>query len=349
MGMIHAVFILILSCTVFAQSALDLEADLQKHPDHLSARMQLGNIYLQQKNYDKVITLLNSYTDQLTDQGFLALSSAYSNRKDYVDEVRTLTLLVQKEPDDYHWHMLLGQAYLKQVSIQGDLAKKKDLATEGIKQFRQSLKLQPKYKPAFNILLTTLLQQKANNEARELIEEGINVYGHRPELYSELCRLDAGDGFLDSALKNCREAIQLAPNYPDSYVFLVQALYDQKEELSAENSIVTAGRKFPQSEFVQWAAGTLFFRKKNYPVATRYFAAAVKADPKSSRGHFGLAQGLFESGQEKDSLEHFIFACKTDVTTVDTFLAAGGRLKQKGNMALGDKFVSTAYTCKSSP
>ena len=146
-----AILILFFSCTVFAQSASELEADLQKHPDHLNARTQLGNIYLQQKNYEKVIALLNSYTDQLTNQGFLALASAYSNRKEYVDEVRTLNLLVLKEPDDFHWHMLLGQAYLKEVSIQGDYIKKKDLATLAIQQFRQSLKLQPKYKPAYDI------------------------------------------------------------------------------------------------------------------------------------------------------------------------------------------------------
>ena len=90
----------------------------------------------------------------------------------------------------------------------------------------------------------------------------------------------------------------------------------------------------------------MFLKKKNFPVASRYFSAAVKSEPKSSRAHFGYAQALFESGQEKESLEHFIFACKADSTTVDIFLAAGGKLKQKGNTTLGDKFVQSAYGCK---
>lgn len=337
---------LFMSASVFAQSALDMETDLQKHPEHLSTRIQLGNIYLKQKNYENVIKLLNSYTDQLTSQGFLALASSYSNRKDYINEVRVLNLLTLKEPEDYHWRMLLGQAYLKQTSLHIDPEKQNDLATSAIQQFRKALQIQKKYKAAFDILLTTLLQQKANNEARELITDGLVTFGHRPELYRELCRLDAGDGFLDSAVTNCREGINIAPNYPDNYVFLVQALYDQKEETAAEAAIVQAAKKFPNSEFVQWAAGTLFFKKKNFPVAARYFQAATKADPKSGRAHFGLAQSMFESADEIGSLPHFIFACADDPKTVDTFLAAGGRLKQKGNTALGEKFVHSAYTCK---
>lgn len=331
----------------FAQNQpADMEKDLQLHPEKLGTRIQLANIYLKQKDYPKVIGLLNSYTDQLTPEGFLALANAYSNRKEYVDEVRVLKLLVIKQSENYRWHFLLGQAFLKQIPQQTDYIKKKDVATSAIQSFRKALQLQKDFKPAFDYLLTTLLQQKANHEARELLHEGMTKFGERPELFSELCRLDAIDGFLDSAIKACRDGIKLAPKYPDNYVFLIQAFYDQKEEKKAEATAVAAGKRFPNSEFVQWAAGTLFFKKKNFPVAGRYFQAAVKASPNSSRAHFGLAQSMFESGQEVGSLPHFIKACAADVTTVETFLAAGGKLKQKGNQALGEKFVSSAYNCK---
>lgn len=346
MTMIKAALILFFSCSVFAQTAPEMEATLQKHPDQLSTRLQLGNYYLKQKSYDRVIELLNSYTDQLTAQGFLTLASAYSSKKDYLNEARVLNLLALKQPADFHWHLLLGQAYLKQVSQNADPEKKRDIATQGIKELRQALKLQPKFKPAFDALLVALLQQKANNDARELLNEGVHIYGERPELYRELCRLDAADGFLGSAIKNCRRGIKIAPNYPDNYVFLIQALYDQKEQTRAESEASSAARKFPNSEFVQWAAGTLFFKRKNYPVARRYFAAATKADPNSSRAHFGLAQAMFESGEEQSSYEHFLFACKHDPKSIDKFLEAGGRLKQKGQQSLGDKFVSSAYGCK---
>ena len=345
MNMWRLVILLLLSLRVFAQDTTSMESDLKANPGHLSTRIQLANIYLRQNHFDKVISLLNAYTDQLPSQGFLALASSYSNKKAYADEVRVLNLLVTKEEDNFQWEILLGQAYIKQSSTIKDPEEQMKTDTAAVTHFRKAFKLNPKYKPAYDILLTTLLKQKEHNEAREVLMEGISRFGERPELFRELCRLDSTDGFLDSAIKNCRQAIQLAPNYPDNYVFLVQTLYDQKEEQKAENDVVSAARKFPKSEFVQWAAGTLFFRKKNFPVASRYFLTATQADPKSSRSHFGLAQSEFELGDEKNAYEHFMLACASDASVIDTFLAAGGRLKQKGNTELGEKFVHSAYNC----
>src|SRR6185312_243873 len=132
-----------------------------------------------------------------------------------------------------------------------------------------------KYKPAFDLLLNTLLVIKADNEARELLMDGIKKFGERAEFYRDLCRLDSTDGFLVQALANCRRAIKLAPGFPDSYVYLVQSLYDQKELEHADKDIVSAARRFPNSEFVPWAAGMLFLKKKTFAVAARYFQAAV--------------------------------------------------------------------------
>jgi tetratricopeptide (TPR) repeat protein len=338
--------ILFISCTAAAQTPSDMETDLKAHPTHLSTRIQLANIYLRQQQFEKVIALLNSYTDQLTSEGFLALAEAYSSMKNYVDEVRVLNVLVTKEEDHFQWEMLLGQAYIKESSVTKDEEARGKMDTFAITHLRKAFKLNPKYKPIYDVLLNTLLRQKVHNEARELLIESVGRFGERPETFRELCRLDSLDGFLDSALKNCRQAIQAAPNYPDNYVYLVQTLYDEKEDQKAEKDIVGAARKFPSSEFVQWAAGVLFFKKKNYPVAARYFEAAVKADPTAKRSQFGLAQSLFESGDEKGSYDHFVKACDSDPVAVEVFLAAGGRLKQKGNSALGEKFVHSAYNCK---
>ncbi len=336
---------IIFSLQAMAQSQEAMEKDLVANPNHLSTRIRLANAYLQNARAQKVIDLLNSYTDQLPAPGFLALASAYSTREDYSNETRVLNLLVSKDNENFQWHVLLGQAFIKQASVTKDSEKRKDLEVSAIQHLRRCLALNPTYKAGFNILMTTLLQMKANNEARELINEGIGKFGNRPELFRELCRLDSNDGFLDQAVTNCRTAIQLAPQYPDNYVFLVQALGDQGEDKLAETDIVSAAKKFPKSEFIQWAAGMMYLKKKNWPVAGRYFNSALAADGTAGRSHFGLAQAQFEIGDDIKALPHFIKACQEDAKTIDTFLAAGGRLKQKGKQKLGEEFVHHASVC----
>ena len=127
----------------------------------------------------------------------------------------------------------------------------------------------------------------------------------------------------------------------------MQSLHDQKEALQAERTAVNAAKRFATSEFVQWAEGTLFLRKKNYPVAGRYFTAALAADAKSSRAEFGLAQAMFENGDQQGSLDHYVKACASgEQAMIDNFLAAGGKLKQSGNYKLGEQFVAKANVCR---
>ncbi len=339
-------FILLFSANCLAQSATQLEANLKKKPEDIRSRFQLAELYAKENKSDKTIELLNPYTDQLDDKGFLLLAISYSNKKDFANEVRVLNFAVNKDDENYRWHMLLAQAYIKQANETVSEERNAELLTSGIQQLRRVLQIESKYKPAFDLLLSTFLKQKSNNEARELLMEGITKFGRRPEFFRELCRLDSQDGFLVQAVTNCEESIKISTNYPDHYVFLVQALHDQKEDVRAEREIVRAARKFPQSEFVQWAAGTLFLRKKNFPVAARYFQSAAKASPASGRAQFGLAQALFESGDEQGALEPFIKACKYDAATLDTFLAATGRLKQKTNSALTAQYVKASNTCR---
>ncbi|MGE3681837.1 MAG: tetratricopeptide repeat protein [Bdellovibrionales bacterium] len=348
-GMWFALTVLILLSSTGAwatPSGAQLEARLSKSPDDPRLRLQVANLYANEKNYTKVIELLNPFTDQLDSQGFLALALAYSEQKDHRNEVRILNMLVEKEETNFRWHMLLAQAFIKQAEATKDPQAKEELLTSGIQTFRKVLKLSPKFKPAFDTLLTTLLKNKNHMEARELLHEGLSQFGDRPEFFRELCRLNAMDGYLPQAVETCRESIRLSPSYPDHYVYLVQTLHDQKEDQAAERYIVAAAKKFPGSEFVQWAAGTLFLKRKNWSVAARYFRSAVKADESSARSQYGLAQALYESGSIEASLDHFIRACKKDPATVETFLQAGSKLKLKGDMNLGGRFVSSANTCR---
>lgn len=339
--------LLLLGFSSHGETISELEAKLKQTPDRVTVRVVLASQYFKAGQFDKVAPLLNPYTDQLDDNGFLVLANSYSQLKDYTNEVRVLNVLLGRSDEDYRWHMLMAHAYLKLAStLPKDEKAARTAQTSAIQQLRQVLTLQPKFKPAFDLLLVTFLNQRSNNEARELLTDGLARFGPRAELYRDLCRLDSLDGFLVQSIENCRLAIKLSPNYPDNYVYLVQTLYDQGEFEQAERNITAAARKFPASEFVQWAAGTLFIKKKNFPVSSRYFEAAVKTDPNSIRGHFGLAQSLLENGDAEAALPHYIKACAGDPTTYEAFLIAGAKVKQKGNTSLGQKYSQAGYACR---
>jgi predicted Zn-dependent protease len=345
--MINILFAVLFSFLGFAQNKVEVhEAELKRNPENVRARVQLARSHFDSGKFEKVIELLNPYTDQLDANGFLMLAMSYSNKKDFANEVRVLNIIAANEEENYKWQMLLAQAYLKQAGQNPNASNSGELMTEGIRHLRATMKMAPSYKPAFDLLLSTFLQQKAHNEARELLAEGISKFGARADLFKELCRLDAMDGYLVQAVEHCRESIKISPAYPDHYVYLVQALYDQKENIPAERAIVNAAKRFSKSEFVQWAAGTLFFKKKNYPVAARYFRAAVTAKPDSSRAQFGLAQSLFEQGQEAEALDFFIKACKSDPNTNEVFHTFAGRMKQTKNTTLAAKYVQNANNCR---
>ncbi len=299
-------------------------------------------------HYDKAIELLNPYSDGLESYALMLLASAYSKKELYGDEIRVLNVMADRDEKSSEARMLLGQAYEKQAMKAKDTEAAKKFNGQAIVAFRESVALRPKFKPAFDSLLAALLESgdpKDAADARDLLADGLERFGHRPELMKEECRLDSMQGFVSQAVRSCREAIHLAPAFPDSYVFLVQSLFDEKEDTSAEHEIVDAAKRFPASEFVQWSAGTVFYRKKNFPVSTRYFGQAVKADPESSRSQFGYAQSLFESGQEKEALPVFQKACTMDPKNVtEVFFTASSRLRNKGN-PLGGQYKEAANLC----
>src|SRR5688572_17139380 len=83
--------------------------------ESVATRFQQANDAMAAGEVDKVIELLNPYTDQLSQPGYLLLANAYSRKKDFVNEVRVLTLLTNKDENNYRWQLLLGQAFMKQA------------------------------------------------------------------------------------------------------------------------------------------------------------------------------------------------------------------------------------------
>jgi len=313
----------------------DLQVALEKNPENIKLRKKLAKLFYAKKNYDELIELLNPYTSDIPFTTLGLLASSYHEKSDFNNEIRVRKIVVDKKPKRPKAHLLLGKTYMQ--------SKKTDLA---ITSFRTAVKLNKKYKPAYQALVAIFNESNNKYEARLVLQDMLVRFGHSSTTLGQLCRLYSIDGFLKEAQQTCQLAIKKAPKIPDNYVYLAQSTKDLKDEKRAEHLFKRAAKKFPKSEIAVWAAADYYSDKKNYPVASRYYKYAVKADPKSWRAQFGLAKSEFKLKKYIESLQAYKSACKLDRKTYSNLALAAGQLRQESNYAWSSKFSRVAYSCQ---
>lgn len=322
-----------------------LELHLKKAPDNMQIREALARELLEAKQHEKVIDILNPYTDLISKEALLNLAGAYHEVERFEDEIRILNTLLIKDDKNPELYFILGHAQLSHSKSVGPIAKPTEEA-RAIAHFRKSIDLNPKYKPSYEILLDTFVTNDNRYEARGILVDMIKHFGHRPEFYNELCRQYSIEGFIEQALSACKKAIQLSPRYPDNYVFMARAYKDQNETQKAGNLLSNAAKRFADSHFLQVAAGDFYQSQKNYPVAARYFERAVALNAKVPEAQIGLARALTETGRFREAYDHYVEACKYDPKTLPEFQEALVRVRQSGESNLETQFGRGIYSCK---
>lgn len=309
-------------------------------------REQRAKSFLKAGKFDKVIELLNPYTEQVSATSLLDLAGAYHEKSDYQNEVRILKFVSQKDEENPQIYFILGHAVLNQMNKEKDLDNKKKLESEAIVHFRTAVDKKPKFKPAYEALLNVFVKNESNYEARGVLNDMIKRFGKRPQYLNDLCRLYSIDGYLNQAIETCTEAIKISRDYPDNYVYLAQSYFDKKMEDKSGRIITLAAQKFTKSEIVQWAAGRFYSEKKNFPVAAKYFDVAVRADSEQSRSRLGLATALFSTEKYEDALPHYLKACQLDHSAVEQFELAASKLRHADKDRLAKKYSQQIYRCK---
>lgn len=314
-----------------------LEKYLLAHPEQIHTRELLGREFLKIKNFEKAISTLAPYSNEISNNSLIELAFAYGENKDSLNEIRTLTQLSEKDPNHFRPYFLLGLSF-----------KKANKPVDAAKNLRKSIDLAPSHKPSYDALLEIFIAAKQNYESRMLVSEMIQQFGPKKELLAAQCKLFAVDGFLKEASVSCKKAVSADPKTPENHIYLAQAYYDQNNAPAAEKIFTTAARQFKSSEFVQYASGQFYFTEKNYPTAVRYLTEAVKINPEALRSQLTLANALFESKQYSDALTHFEKACKLDKSkeSVTLIKNSAARLRKENRTSDAEKFELKAATCQ---
>lgn len=293
-----------------------------------------------------VVEALKPSSDSLSRKGLLQLARAYGARKDWRNQIVSLEMLKNKSEKDYYALSLLGDAYAHRADEGDPGAKAKDLeSAAGL--YREAIDANKEFQPAYEGLLKALEKIDDRFEARSVINDMIKKFGRKASYVSSLCRLYSVESFIAKAIETCKEAIELSPKTAENYVYLGLS-YREKENLpEAERALYGAAKRFPSSEFAQWAAGDLAHERKNFTAAYQYFIKGTAADALAPRSWLGAGKAALEDGRPKEAFEAYLRACELDRRTLSDYRKAAGLMRQRKLMDWSAKFEAAETQCGS--
>lgn len=308
---------------------------IEARSNEIDAKIDQAQRLYDAKKYDAAINILKPVNDVLPRAGLLLLARSYSAKGEVLDEIRTLELCLAKNPKDYVVKTVYGQALIREKRVD-----------DGMAAFQEARQLNPRYKPAYEAMLKQLEHAGERYEARNVLNDMVKTFGPQAEFYTSLCRLYALDGYNEKCVEICGEAIKKDPRIPENHVFLGLALLD-REEIDRATSILTkAAERFPASEPVQGAMGTLYALKKDMVRSFKYFKAATVANPNSARAWVGYANAAFQLQKNDEALNGFSKACQIDRMQTKDFRLALGQLRVRHDNVWRSKFENAISQCQ---
>ncbi|MCB9026052.1 MAG: tetratricopeptide repeat protein [Bdellovibrionaceae bacterium] len=308
---------------------------LNKEPDNLLLRKQTALEFYQNKNYKKVIELLDSYSVDLKKQDLSLLANSFKNIEDYKNESRILNLIIAAHPKDVNFLLRLGQSYVLQEKF-----------SEAVEQYRAAIRVQPDNEKAYYGVLEIFKKQKNQYESQIIVKDMIKMFGMKPIYISELCRIYTEEAFLEESTKACNMAISKDPKNPENHANLAQSYIDKKDLKMAEKILKIASQRFKDSERIYTMAGDFYFEQKNISVASRYFSKAVLLNRNSLGAQLGMARTSFILGKFEQALMGFENACKIDnKDSLRYFKESVSKLRLDGNHLWERKYNSSLFRC----
>lgn len=311
-----------------------LQAKVQKSPQDGRAHFLLGKAFYMAGDLDQAIGPLKDSLKTFNSEHYKLLAKVYEDKKDYLESIRVLELLIASTPRDAEAYAQLGNAYFKTRKPQ-----------EAIKRYLKAIEIQKKYRKAYVSLLEVYDFLKNYYEARTLLTDMLNVFGQDPFVLAELCRLNTIENYLEPASESCRKAIEADSQNPNNHAYFGKALKALKNP-NADKIIFKAAEQFPKSEFAQWQAAQLFFDSKNYEKSLRAYEKTTIADPQSLRGWLGYARSAFELKNYEKGFEGFKKACELDQQTATEFSKFASVLRKQMVEEWANKYKGAADSCK---
>ena len=162
------------------------------------------------------------------------------------------------------------------------------------------------------------------NKSIALLNEALPLSPTRPQIYFELGQANVLLGNVDTAVAYFQQGVDQAPWVGDSqWLMLTVGILSQRQDIIDRQLGIIAGMKWkPNAEYYQKAIDVAA-RVKNYPLATDFYQALIKLQPRSAAHYAGLAALYAKVGENQLAREATETAVKLDpsfATEAETFL-----------------------------
>ncbi len=299
--------------------------------------------HIKENKHRKTIDLQESLEDS-SPRSLLILAQAYENTGDYENQIRVLRKLVKKDKKNGTYLLELAKGLRKLYFKTGLFAHRNEV----IDIIQKTLTLNKKYHERAQMEMLELLKFKADSEENnyailKLLQTLIREYGIKRKYIKDICKYFYINKFYNQSLSGCKKAIRYDPKEPSNYIYYALSMEKQEDK---EKQLKFAGKKFPNSSFVQVIVGQFFIEQQEYTSAFPYFQTASKIDSNSAEARLGLAQSLFNTGKEKKSYKHFMKACMLNKhKMLWAFKQAKSILNQKSKFKLANSFENGITKC----
>ena len=269
----------------------------------------------------------------------------YRSAKDYQAQISLLDRLIAKNPKEAKWvHQKILVRKILEYDPEPSASKRNELLNEMKKMTENHPQFEPSYWAMFDLIHhynewtqgTKFEAEDHNSQALDLVRLIEQKFGESKKTVKYSCHYLMTANYRDEAKIQCRKAKRINPEDPGAHLKA-----DYLLEGKSKSALLKILKKFPNSKQVFASAGELFFERKDYTLAFKFFKKAQRFDADYFPALIGTAQTLFILDQPKEAMEWYIRACRTNKLKAKTpFEQAKAGLSRKDLFRLANKYQS---------
>jgi tetratricopeptide (TPR) repeat protein len=239
----------------------------------------------------------------------------------YANEQLLWETTLRREPNSWMAHGNLGTLLLK-----------KGQTDEGIRQYREEVKIHPDSAEGRTALGTALANRGQLDDAIREFQEAIRLNPRLPQAHNNLGFALDGKGRIDEAIIQYQEAIGLDPRGPGARFNLAMALNEKGQTEEAIQQCLAAVNLKPDYVEARDKLGTMLDRMGRFDEAIRQYREAIRLKPDDARIRYNLAGSLQRNGRDDQAIIELEEAIRLKPDYPEAHNNLGAILEKKGQL-----------------